>query len=119
MSNTLLFIRNLLKNRMVLIIGAGVFLLTASLTVASRRASEARAAATGDRVGQHPSLIAGPGRVEPISEDIKIGSELSGKLKAVYVEEGDHIVRGQLLAELQNDDYRAQIASAEAQVVAK
>ena len=31
--------------------------------------------------------IAGPGLVEPLSEDIKLGSELSGKLKAVYVEE--------------------------------
>jgi multidrug resistance efflux pump len=37
----------------------------------------------------------------------------------VYVEEGDHVTSGQLLAELQNDDYRAQIESAEAQVIAK
>jgi HlyD family secretion protein len=64
-------------------------------------------------------IISGPGRVEPVSEDIKLGSELSGKLKAVYVDEGDHIAVGQVLAELQNDDYLAEVASAEAEVTAK
>ncbi len=64
-------------------------------------------------------LIAGPGRVEPYSEDIKIGSELSGRLKLVKVEEGDTIHRGEVLAELENADYRAQVESARANVVAK
>jgi ABC exporter DevB family membrane fusion protein len=64
-------------------------------------------------------MIAGPGRVEPSSEDIKIGSELSGRLKVVNVEEGDAIQRGQVLAELENADYRAQVESARANVIAK
>jgi ABC exporter DevB family membrane fusion protein len=64
-------------------------------------------------------MIAGPGRVEPYSEDIKIGSELSGRLKVVSSEEGDVIHRGQVLAELENADYRAQVESARANVVAK
>lgn len=66
-----------------------------------------------------PELVAGPGRVEPSTEDIKLGSELSGKLKAVYVEEGDAVKQGQVLAELVNNDYRAQVLSAEADVAAK
>jgi HlyD family secretion protein len=65
------------------------------------------------------TLVAGPGRVEPHSEDIKIGSELSGRLKGVNVEEGDAVRRGQVLAELENDDYRAQVESARANVVAR
>jgi HlyD family secretion protein len=64
-------------------------------------------------------LVSGPGRVEPSTEDIKLGSELSGKLKSVNVEEGDPIHRGQVLAELENGDYLAQVASAEADVKAK
>jgi HlyD family secretion protein len=76
----------------------------------------AAAAASANR---GPMLIAAPGRVEPNSEDIKIGSELSGRLKSVTVEEGDAILRGQVLAELENDDYRAQVESARANVVAK
>jgi len=64
-------------------------------------------------------LVAGPGRVEPLSEDIQIGSELGGKIKTVNVEEGDTIVRGQVLAELVNDDYLAQLDSAQADVRVK
>jgi HlyD family secretion protein len=62
------------------------------------------------------NLLAGPGRVEPVSEDIKVGSEISGKLSRVLVEEGDRVQRGQILAILVNDDYRAQVSSAEADV---
>ena len=32
-------------------------------------------------LSQIVDMIAGPGRVEPVSEDIQLGSELSGKLK--------------------------------------
>jgi HlyD family secretion protein len=64
-------------------------------------------------------LVAAPGRVEPISEEIKVGSEISGKLKSVAVEEGDSVRRGEVLAVLENDDYRAQVASAEARLSQK
>ena len=82
-----------LKSRMTLIVGLGVFLLTATLVVGSRRGHESAVAVKAASGGE--SLpIAGPGRVEPASEDIKIGSELSGRLKVVNVEEGDAIRRG-------------------------
>lgn len=61
-------------------------------------------------------LVSGAGRVEPVSEDIKMGAELSGRLKTVFVEEGQPVHAGQVLAELVNEDYRAQVESAEAQV---
>jgi HlyD family secretion protein len=112
-------IGTLFKNRITLIIGLGAFLLTASLVVASRRSHESSQAAATAQAGREPELIAGPGRVEPYSEDIKIGSELSGRLKSVNVEEGDAIRRGQVLAELENADYRAQVESARANVAAK
>ncbi len=63
-----------------------------------------------------PAMVAGPGLVEPQSEDIKLGSEVSGKLRSVNVEEGDAVHQGQVLAVLENDDYRAQVLSAEAEV---
>jgi len=108
---------NLLKNRTVLVIGLSAFLLTGSLVLALRRGHETTVATAS--VSQAPLLIAGPGKVEPYSEDIKIGSELSGRLKAVNVEEGDAIRRGQTLAELENADYRAQVESSRANVLAK
>ncbi len=61
-------------------------------------------------------IISAPGRVEPVSEDVKVGSELNGKLKRVYVDEGDPVHRGQVLAELVNADYEAQVRACEAAV---
>jgi HlyD family secretion protein len=108
-----------LKGRTTLVVGLGVFLLTASLVVASRRTHDPSAENTASARTNTGRMIAGPGRVEPSSEDIKIGSELSGRLKVVNVEEGDAIQRGQVLAELENADYRAQVESARANVIAK
>ncbi|MBZ5719045.1 MAG: efflux RND transporter periplasmic adaptor subunit [Acidobacteriia bacterium] len=71
------------------------------------------------RAQQTDWLVAAPGRVEPSSEDIKLGAEISGKLKTVLVEEGDAIRRGQVLAEFENSDYRAQVESAQAEVKQK
>jgi HlyD family secretion protein len=65
------------------------------------------------------SLIAAPGRVEPISEELKVSSELRGKLREVKVEEGDVVKQGQVLAVLENDDYRAQVAEAQARLQQK
>jgi HlyD family secretion protein len=109
-----------MNKKIVVLIAVAAFLLTTSLLVFSDRS--AKSAARASSVAQHadaPPLIAGPGRVEPSSEDIKIGSELSGRLQSVNVEEGDQVHRGQTLAVLENADYRAQVASAEASVLAK
>jgi len=63
-----------------------------------------------------PIVVAAQGLVEPISEEIEVASEMSGKLTAVLVEEGDRVQRGQLIAILNNADHRAQVASAEARL---
>jgi HlyD family secretion protein len=51
-----------------------------------------------------------------VSEEVRVSSELSGRLKIVNVEEGDRVMRGQVLAELENADYRARVANAEAEL---
>jgi len=103
--NAHLEIRKFVKNRTLVMVAVATLLLTTSLILASRGSRESAAAAAVLPVDQGPTLIAGPGRVEPFSEDIKIGSELSGRLKSVNVEEGVTIHRGQVLAELENADY--------------
>ena len=60
--------------------------------------------------------IVGSGRVEPVSEEILIGSEFDGRLRRVPVEEGDHVKAGQIVAELDNAETVARIALAKAQV---
>jgi HlyD family secretion protein len=118
--NKNLSIASFTKNRIVLLIGLAAFLVTASLAISFRHAHHNAIAAEGAAAAvKGTELVAGPGHVEPYSEDIKIGSELSGRLKSVFVEEGDVIHRSQVLAELENADYRAQVESAKANVAAK
>src|SRR3569833_2213881 len=102
-----------MKKRMLTIGAAAVVLVSTATVIWAHGARSSRPATT---TGQTEWAVAGAGRVEPESEAIKLGAELSGKLKAVYVEEGDHVREGQLLAELEIADYRAQVASAQAAV---
>jgi len=110
-----------MKKKQVLTALAMILALILSMAVIFARSRNIREARVNARTqqGTAETLVAGPGRVEPSSEDIKLGSELSGKLKSVNGEEGDSITRGQVVAVLENDDYRAQVASAEAEVSAK
>ena len=109
-----------LNRKSVLLIALVAFTLAISLTLVSVRSRAANNAKTvAAQATTAPFLVAGPGRVEPLSENIQIGSELSGKIKSVNVEEGDTVRKGQVLAVLQNDDYRAEVLSGEAQVLAK
>ena len=101
-------------------IAAGVVVLAIiTVNVIWGRTSSAKNAAAENVRANRDWLVAGPGRVEPASEDIKIGAELNGKLKNVLVEEGDSVKRGQILAELVNSDYRAQVEAAAAEVTQK
>jgi HlyD family secretion protein len=67
--------------------------------------------APGDR-----HLIAALGRVEPQSEELRVGAEISGKLAHSLVKEGQWVRRGELLATLENSDLEAQVLSARSRV---
>lgn len=60
--------------------------------------------------------IVAPGRVEPLSEEIKVGAEISGRLQQVNVDEGAHIAKGQILARIDSSDYQARVSEAAAEV---
>ncbi|MDH4066951.1 MAG: HlyD family efflux transporter periplasmic adaptor subunit [Acidobacteriota bacterium] len=72
-------------------------------------AQHAGARATG-------GIIAGPGRVEPVSEEVDVAFELSGKLALVEVEEGDRVRTGDVLARLESEEYEARLRAAEARL---
>jgi HlyD family secretion protein len=59
-------------------------------------------------------LISSPGRVEAVSEEIRVSSELSGRLHSVPVEEGDRVHKGQVIAQIENGDYIARVSATEA-----
>ena len=81
--------------------------------VSARRATPppVTAASATDRGG---IVAAGPGRVEAVSEEVRVSAQVGGRLQAVLVEENDRVTAGQVLATIDNADYRARVASAEA-----
>ena len=102
-----------------LYVGAGLVAVVAlNLAVFAGREPAPRAAAPAAAAVQR-STVAGPGRVEAISEEVRVGAQLSGKLRQVAVEEGDQVQAGQVIATLDNDDYRARVQSAEAELRAR
>ncbi|HEU5334445.1 MAG TPA: efflux RND transporter periplasmic adaptor subunit [Terriglobales bacterium] len=60
-----------------------------------------------------PMRIEGAASVSPVRR-AKIGPEVAGVIGQVFVREGQHVTRGQVLADLQDWDYRAALAGAEA-----
>jgi multidrug resistance efflux pump len=64
-------------------------------------------------------MVAGPGRVEAVSEEVRISAQLGGKLREVPVDEGDRVAAGQIVAVVENDEYRARVQSAEAELRAR
>jgi HlyD family secretion protein len=47
-------------------------------------------------------------------DEVKISSDVSGEIVALYVKEGDYVQKGQLLAKIQPESYQAYVEQAEA-----
>jgi multidrug resistance efflux pump len=62
------------------------------------------------------AFVAAPGRVEPVSEEIRLYFDIPGKIDSVLVEEGDSVARGQIVAVLQAKEYQDRLVEAEAAV---
>lgn len=101
------------RSNYVLLAAASLLLLSSAELLRSRGRS-VNAAAAGPSAFSDEGLISAPGRVEAVSEEIRVSSELSGRLRSVPVEEGDRVHKGQALAQLENVDYAARVAAAEA-----
>ena len=78
-----------------------------------------RGGADGQADGALPttsSRIVAGGLVEPVNEERVIIPQISGRLDRVYIEEGDRVSAGQLIAEIENAELRAAMAVAAAEV---
>ncbi|HEV3063135.1 MAG TPA: efflux RND transporter periplasmic adaptor subunit [Vicinamibacterales bacterium] len=70
--------------------------------------------APGSPSEHRSAVVAGPGRVEALSEEVRVSAQVGGRLQAVLVDENDRVTAGQVLAVIENADYRARLASADA-----
>lgn len=93
----------------------GIVALVATVVAIRARGTPTPPAAAAAAPAARPRVV-GPGRVEPVSEEINIGVEVGGRVVRIAVEEGDHVATGQLLAQLESRDYRAAVASAAARL---
>ncbi len=94
----------------------GIAVLAAGLTLMF---AVGRGAASGPAAlpAVKHDIAAGPGRVEPVSEEVNLGADVSGRLLDVPVEEGVKVRQGQVVAIFDNSDYKARVALAEAELV--
>lgn len=104
-----------MKRSNYVLFAAGILFVLSAANLLRSRGHEVAASEANSR-SANSTLIAAPGRVEAVSEEIRVSSELSGRLKTVNVEEGDRVQHGQVLAEIENNDYRARVAAAQAEL---
>jgi HlyD family secretion protein len=92
-----------------------IALAAAFLIAAPFRAEEATSAApSGPAVQKRWSAVA-PGRVEPLSREIKVAAAVVGRIAEVLVKPNDKIFAGELLVRLDDSEALARLAAAEAQ----
>src|SRR5262249_60351803 len=65
-------------------------------------------------VGQQPWTASAPGRVEPRSGLIRIGTSLPGKVEVVAVHMNDKVSEGEVLVRIEDKEARARLTAAEA-----
>jgi HlyD family secretion protein len=98
-----------------LLVAAGLVAITgANVAVLRQREAPAAPAHAAEAAASAPT--AGPGLVEPVSEEVRVSAQIGGRLERVLVDEGDRVTAGQVLAVLDNRDYRARVDSARADV---
>lgn len=124
--------RNLLVTGAALIAAAAGGFAASTMWQGSKPAAERGAiavAATNSATGADASsggsrspnlwVAAAPGRVEPRSGEVRIGSAGAGKIVEVLVGVGAKVEDGELLMRLEDDEIRAKLAAAEAEASAR
>jgi HlyD family secretion protein len=109
------------RNRRFIYIGIGVVLFLGAVigVIAAARGGtkiDPSKLAKVERGDLAKSVVA-TGKVEPITK-VEIKSKASGIVKKLYVDAGDRVKKGQLLAELDKEEIEARVAQAKAQTEA-
>jgi HlyD family secretion protein len=96
----------------------GVLVLAGALIAATRGGTKIDPSKLAKvEKGDLAKSVVATGKVEPITK-VEIKSKASGIVKKLYVDAGDRVKRGQLLAELDKEEIEARVAQAKAQVEA-
>jgi ABC exporter DevB family membrane fusion protein len=79
---------------------------------------ESAAPGTAVRAAERPPalVVTAPGLVEAASEEIAVRAEIPGRITQIAVEEGQKVERGQIIAVLDDAEWRARADAAQAEV---
>ncbi len=61
--------------------------------------------------------VTGSGQIKPATQ-VKVSAQVAGKIIRIYVKEGDHVKKGQLLVELDPQKYKASVERAQSSLLA-
>jgi HlyD family secretion protein len=102
-----------------IIIIAAVVILVGALVIANLVKEEKGLEVTTETIkkGTIIKKVTGSGQVEPAVE-VKISANVSGEIIGLYAKEGDVVKKGQLLVELERDQYKAALQRSESALLA-
>jgi HlyD family secretion protein len=103
-----------MKRSLIIGISLAVIIVVNVAMLRQRSSTKAVAAAPPNQTLR--AVAAGPGLVEPVSEEIKVSAQIGGNLAQVLVDEGERVTAGQVIAVIDNSDFKARVASAEAEL---
>lgn len=105
--------------RMIPVLAALMVVLCAALLLPADRTRNGQFGAAAASIALDDRLVAAGGLVEPASEARELAATVVGRIVKINFEEGDRLAAGDVIAEIENGDLRAQLAAGEAIVLAR
>lgn len=93
--------------------------LSAALLISADQTSGTEAQPADIHPGVPARLVAAAGLVEPASESRQLAATVIGRIVKMDIDEGSHVAAGDVIAEIENDDLKAQLAGAQATIGAR
>jgi HlyD family secretion protein len=95
-------------------IGVAVLLVIAAIVIISQGSPVKVTTAKATR-GELTSIVSGSGQIKPKTY-VNIGATAFGKITNLYAKEGDHVVKGQLLAQVESVQAASTVAAQQATI---
>jgi HlyD family secretion protein len=93
--------------------------LALALSAAPRWAGSPSSAVAAENGPARSGLVAAGGLVEPASEARQLSATVIGRIVKFNADEGDRVAAGQVIAEIENAELKAQLAAAQAELAAR